>query len=246
MPKFLEPAEYLGNAKDGELHVVSPHPFYRLHSQMANAEPLRKLYSVHGREPLVVNAQDAQARGIQNGDLVELYNSRGSIVVGAVLSENIMPGVVSIYEGGWPQLDSKGRCNNGLVNFLTSSRRSSGLSQATTADTCLAKLRKCTDPESPTRAFEPSKSIARTVNFDQKFYGLERANALKEKSMASLTPGEKIFYQRCTVCHGPRDPAQFNGTQWLGITQSMFPRAGLDEAERKLVLDFLMKNAKPS
>ena len=63
--------------------------------------------------------------------------------------------------------------------------------------------------------------------------------------MASLTPGEKIFDQRCTVCHGPRDPAQFNGTQWLGITQSMFPRAGLDENERKLVLDFLMANAKP-
>lgn len=246
MPKFLEPAEYLGNAKEGELHVVSPHPFYRLHSQMANAEPLRKLYAVQGREPLVVNAQDAKARGIQNGDLVELYNSRGSIIVGAVLSDNIMPGVVSIYEGGWPQLDSKGRCNNGLVNFLTSSRRSSGLSQATTADTCLAKLRKCTDPESPTRAFDPSKSVARTVSFDQKFYGLERATALKEKSMASLTPGEKIFYQRCTVCHGPRDPAQFNGTQWLGITQSMFPRAGLDEGERKLVLDFLLKNAKPS
>jgi len=30
----------------------------------------------------------------------------------------------------------------------------------------------------------------------------------------------------------------------LGITQSMFPRAGLDEGEQKLVLEFLMKNAK--
>lgn len=245
MPKFLEPAEYLGNAKKGELHVVSPHPFYRLHSQMANAEPLRKLYAVQGREPLVVNAQDARERGIKNGDLVELYNDRGSIIVGAVLSDKIMPGVVSIYEGGWPQLDSKGRCNNGLVNFLTSSRRASALSQATTADTCLAKLRKCNDPESPTRAFEPSKSVKRAVTFEEKFYGLDRAHALKEKSMASLSPGEKIFYQRCTVCHGPRDPGQFNSTQWLGITQSMFPRAGLDEGERKLVLDFLLKNAKP-
>jgi len=42
MPKWLEPAEYLGNAKKGQLHVVSPHPYMRLHSQMANAEPLRK------------------------------------------------------------------------------------------------------------------------------------------------------------------------------------------------------------
>ena len=30
----------------------------------------------------------------------------------------------------------------------------------------------------------------------------------------------------------------------LGITESMFPRAGLDEDERKLVLEFLNINAK--
>jgi trimethylamine-N-oxide reductase (cytochrome c) len=32
--------------------------------------------------------------------------------------------------------------------------------------------------------------------------------------------------------------------QWQGITESMFPRAGLEESERKLVLDFLNANAK--
>ncbi len=244
MPQFLEPKEYLGNAKKGQLHVVSPHPFYRLHSQLANAEPLRKLYTVHGREPLVINADDAKERGIKDGDLVELYNERGSLIVGAVLSHKIMPGVVSIYEGAWPQLDSKGRCNNGLVNFLTSSQRSSGLSQATSANTCLASLRKCTDPESPTRAFDAPVIKKSKVSFDDKFYGLDRAYALKEKATASMTPGEKIFYQRCTVCHGPRDPAQFTQKQWLGITESMFPRAGLDEDERKLVLEFLNINAK--
>ena len=244
MPKFLEPIEYLGNAKKGQLHVVSPHPFYRLHSQMNNAEPLRKLYTVQGREPVVINRQDAKERGIKDGDLVELYNARGTIIVGAVLSDKIMPGVVSIYEGGWPQLDKKGRCNNGQVNFLTTSHRASGLSQATSADTCLASLRKCTDAESPTRAFEPPKIVKRTVKFDEKFFGLERALSLKEKATASLSPGEKIFFQRCTVCHGPRDPAQFNEKQWMGITQSMFPRAGLNEDERKLVMDFLILNAK--
>src|SRR5690625_7116355 len=38
IPKFLEPAEYLGNAEEGQLHVVSPHPYMRLHSQMARSE----------------------------------------------------------------------------------------------------------------------------------------------------------------------------------------------------------------
>lgn len=99
MPKWLEPAEYLGNAKKGQLHVVSPHPYMRLHSQMANAEPLRKSYAVQTREPLLINTQDAKKRGIRDGDLVELYNERGALVVGARVSDRIMPGVVSIYDG---------------------------------------------------------------------------------------------------------------------------------------------------
>ena len=247
MPKWQEPAEYLGNAKPGQLHVVSPHPFMRLHSQMANAEPLRRTYAVQGREPLLINTEDARKRGIRDGDLVELYNERGALVVGARVSDRIMPGVVSIYEGAWPQLDSKGRCNNGLVNFITSSRPASGLTQATTADTCLASLRKCRDADpGGSRAFEPPRIIRKTgLKIDEEVFGLDRAEALREKAIASMSPGEKIFYQRCTVCHGPRDPAQFTPRQWQGITQSMFPRAGLTPDEQKLVRASLMKNAKP-
>jgi len=246
MPKWLEPGEYLGNAKKGQLHVVSPHPYWRLRSQMNNSESLRKHYTVQTREPLTISVEDAKERGIADGDLVELYNERGAMVVGARVSDKIMPGVVSLYEGAWPQIDSKGRCNNGLINFVTSSRPSSGLTQATTANTCLASLRKCTDADpGGSRAFEPPPITGdQELKFDEKFFGLERAVALREKATASLTPGEKIFYQRCTVCHGPRDVGQFTEKQWLGITQSMFPRAGLNEEEKKLVLDFLIKNAK--
>lgn len=247
MPKWLEPAEYLGNAKKGQLHVVSPHPYMRLHSQMANAEPLRKTYAVQTREPLLINTHDARKRGIRDGDLVELYNERGALVVGARVSDRIMPGVVSIYEGAWPQLDSKGRCNNGLVNFVTSSRPASGLTQATTANTCLASLRKCTDADpGGSKAYQAPRIIQKTsLKIDEDVFGLDRAAALREKALASMSPGEKIFYQRCTVCHGPRDPAQFTPRQWQGITQSMFPRAGLNEEEKKLVREFLMQNAKP-
>ena len=37
----------------------------------------------------------------------------------------------------------------------------------------------------------------------------------------------------------------YTAKQWHGITESMFPRAGLSDQERALVLDFLEKNAKP-
>jgi len=242
MPKFMEPAEYLGNAKKGQLHVVSPHPRMRLHSQMGNAS-VRDIDNIQGREGVIINKDDAKERGIKDGDLVELYNDRGAIIAGARFG-NIMPGVVSIYEGCWPSLDSKGRCNSGLVNFVTSSRRSSALSQATSANTCLVSMKKCTDPEGPNKAYTKPPIVEMDVSIDEAFYGLARAATLKEASTANMEPGEKIFYQRCTVCRGPRDPAHFTKKQWQGITQSMFPRAGLNESEAGQVMDFLLKNAK--
>lgn len=240
---FLEPAEYLGNASKDQFHVVSPHPRMRLHSQMGNAN-VREIDNVQGREAVLLNVQDAKQNGIKDGDLVELYNDRGAIVVGARVSENIMRGVVSIYEGGWPSVDSKGRCNSGLVNFVTSSRPSSKLSQATSANTCLVKLKKCTDPDGANMAYTKPPIKQMDVNIDEEFFGLARAYSLKDKAAANMGPGEKIFYQRCTVCHGPRDPAHFTQQQWQGITQSMFPRAGLNDSEASQVMDFLLKNAK--
>lgn len=245
MPVWMEPHEYLGNAKDGQLHMVSPHPWFRLHSQMDQSETLRGIYKVQGREPVRINAGDAASRGIEDGDLVELYNDRGTVIAGAVVSDEIMPGVVSIYEGAWPQLDSKGRCNSGLANFLTSTQRSSGLSQATTANTCLVSMRKCEDPEGPNTAYDKPAIIegAEMPDLPEDKLALDRISALTEALYADMTPGEKLFFERCTVCHGPRDPGAFTQLQWKGITPSMFPRAGLDEAEQALVMDYLMANA---
>ncbi|WP_425040683.1 molybdopterin-dependent oxidoreductase [Primorskyibacter sp. S187A] len=245
MPIWLEKHEYLGVAKEGQLHVVSPHPWHRLHSQMDQSESLRDLYKVQGREPVRINNQDAADRGIADGDLVELYNDRGTVIAGAVVSDEIMPGVISIYEGAWPQLDSKGRCNSGLVNFLTSTQRSSGLSQATTANTTLCYMRKCEDPEGPNMAYEKPAIIEdyELAALDEDKLGLDRIYDITDKLMANMGPGEKIFYERCTVCHGPREPSHFSQQQWKGITPSMFPRAGLDEAEATLVMEYLMENA---
>ena len=73
--------------------------------------------------------------------------------------------------------------------------------------------------------------------------GEEAPVASAMDALAEMGPGEKVFYERCTVCHGPREASHFTQNQWKGITPSMFPRAGLDENEAELVMDFLMKNA---
>ncbi|MHB1375519.1 MAG: molybdopterin-dependent oxidoreductase [Thauera sp.] len=245
IPKYLEPAEFLGNAKPGQVHVVSPHPFMRVHSQMANAECAKHL-NIQGREFALVSEEDARERGVKNGDLIEVYNDRGALIVGARVSPNIMKGVISIYEGAWLSKDSKGRCNSGAINVLTTSVAASDLSQATSANTCLAYFRKCTDAEGPNRAYEPPPVETTTSRIEAAALALtERAQEAKAASTAGMTPGEKLFYSNCTLCHVPREPGDYTVKQWHGITESMFPRTGLSDQERAMVLDFLEKNAKP-
>ena len=115
-------------------------------------------------------------------DLVGLYNDRGTIIAGAVVSDGIMPGVVSICEEGWPSLDGKGRCNSGLVTFLTSTRRASGLSQATTANTASCSMRKCEDPKGPNMAYEKPEIIEDygIAEIDEDLLGLDRLYAITE------------------------------------------------------------------
>ena len=244
IPKYLEVHEFLGNAKEGQVHVVSPHPYWRLHSQMANADRVRARHAIKDREPCLVSKEDAKERGVKTGDLIEVYNDRGSIIVGAVVTDKIMKGVISVYEGVWPSVDSKGRCNSGLINFITSAKPSSGLAQACTANTCLAYFKKCEDAEGPNQAYNPPKTSRSNLVLDEDEVDAERGEEMLGKFLVNMEEGEKLFYERCTVCHGPRVPGNFTQNQWRGITQTMFERAGLETDERKLVLDFLLKNAK--
>lgn len=241
MPTFLEPFEYLGNAKPNQVHVVSPHPYMRVHSQLANSD-VRKYENVQGRQYVLINDIDAQRHGIRSGQLVEIFNDRGRVIAGAKVSDQIMAGVISLEEGAWVQFDSQGRCNGGSINVLTSSQASSDLSQATSANTCLAYIQRCRDPESSNLAFEPPKVLAQKTEVNIGTVTTTLANESSASSQQSV--GEELFYQRCTMCHSAKDPKQYTKSQWHGITKSMFPRAGLNPIEREEVMAFLEANAK--
>jgi len=243
IPKFIDPIEYLGNAQKGQLHVLSPHPFMRLHSQMANSD-IRKDQNIKGRQHLLINTEDAKKHNIQDGDLVELSNSRGTLIAGARLTNDIMKGVVSLEEGNWLQLDSKGRCNSGSINIITTSKACSDLSQATSANSCLASIKKCTDPESENKAYDPPIIENIGVGVDMVAMNLTKRFVDLKIASADLPPGGHLFYNKCTLCHGPKDPGSLTKKQWHGVTESMFPRAGLTEDEKNQVLQYLEDNAK--
>ena len=161
-PIWMEPAEYLGSKEVAQfpLHLLSPHPTYRVHSQLDNVW-LTKLYKVQDREPVRINPKDAQKYGINDGDIVELFNNRGRILAGAVVTSDISEGVVAIEEGAWysPEFAevNKSRCNSGHVNVLTSSRPTSQMAQATSVNTTLVGIKKATGPITPNLAYNPPK-----------------------------------------------------------------------------------------
>ena len=161
-PMWFEPKEWLGSKeliKKYPLHLVSPHPTYRIHSQMDNTW-VQNVHKVQGREPIRISPNDAKKFGVIDGEIVEVYNDRGSLLAGVVVTNTIRDGVVAIEEGAWysPEETSlnKPRCNSGQVNVLTSSRPTSQMASATSVNSTLVSIKKV-DVVSPNVAYNPPK-----------------------------------------------------------------------------------------
>lgn len=69
-----------------------------------------------GGPRLEIHPVDAAARGIQDGDQVEVCNDRGTLVAPAILSEDVQPGVVAIPFGWWNRSTQQDRSVNVLTN----------------------------------------------------------------------------------------------------------------------------------
>ena len=139
-PMWFEPVEWLGmKDKPAKFHLLSLHPLDRLHSQQSNTSN-RKRYAVADREPVLINTEDAKELGIKQGDLVRVYNARGEILAGANVSDDIMRGVVQIFEGAWYDPNAEGLCKNGNPNVLTIDLPTSELANGNIAHTALVNI----------------------------------------------------------------------------------------------------------
>lgn len=145
-PSWLEPEEYAGKTNEAyPLALVTPHLPYRLHSQLS-ATSLRSQYAVNDREPVLIHPDDAAARGIASGDIVRIFNQRGQILCGALVTDNIIKGTVAVHEGAWfdPQdLNSENvLCKNGNPNVLTRDEGTSKLAQGNSSNTAIVQVEK--------------------------------------------------------------------------------------------------------
>jgi trimethylamine-N-oxide reductase (cytochrome c) len=132
--------------------MISPHPRYSFHTHHeSNVSWLGEIrqhrvekdgYLWH---PARMNPADAAARGIFDGDIVRLYNDRGSVLCIAQVTERVRPGVVHSYcssgkydpiEKGDPASPDKGGC----VNLLTPSRMLSQNAPGMAPNSCLIEV----------------------------------------------------------------------------------------------------------
>lgn len=162
-PVWNEPQEWLGAslARSYPLHLISHQPARRLHSQLDHSAHSRA-GKIHDREPCRMHPDDAARRDIKHGDIVRLFNVRGSCISVAQLDSGIRPGVVSIATGAWYDPDWNNDplcCKHGNPNTLTADLPTSKLAQGPGALTCLVDVERLEGAAPEVTAFEPPAII---------------------------------------------------------------------------------------
>ena len=127
----------LADSAEYPLRLVTPHPRFRTHSQYDNIAWFKD------KEPqaLCMHPADAGPRGVSSGDEVLVESPQGRMRIAAQVTEEIMPGVVSLLEGAWPALDSDGVDTAGSANVLTSTEPTLP-SQATRTHSVLVEVER--------------------------------------------------------------------------------------------------------
>ena len=159
-PSWLESDEWLGSPRASRfpLALVANNPATRLHGQL-DIGPYSQAGKVCGREPVRIHPADAAARRIIAGDIVRLFNDRGSCLAGAVISEDVRPGVVQLSTGAWfdpadPDAEIA-MCVHGNPNVLTRDIGTSRLSQGCSGQHALVEVERFDGVAPPVRAFNP-------------------------------------------------------------------------------------------
>ncbi len=135
-----------------------------MHSQLDNGAHSRSI-KIDGHEPIEMNPADAAARGLRDGDIVRVFNDRGSCLCGVVVTPDVMQGVVIVSTGSWydPLDPSKpdSMCKHGNPNVLSPDIGTSKLGQGPAAHSCLAEVERYNGPPIAVTAFDPPEIVKR-------------------------------------------------------------------------------------
>ena len=113
------------------LNIIAPKSHGFINSCYANID--NKLKG-QGEQFVLINQADAIDRGIQEGEMVKVFNDRGSFDAIAQITSDVNKGIIVTTLGYWRQL------NNGTVNSVSSSALGD-MGNAQTSHDCLVEVR---------------------------------------------------------------------------------------------------------
>jgi len=141
-------------AKKYPIQLISPHPRYSYHTHYdAHCEWLADIpghrIRKNGNNWIVVRVHPEQAeeRGIQNGDIIKVFNDRGTVLGIAHVTETVRPGVIHCYtsSGKYDPLEP-GKAyspdRGGCISILTPSRMLSKNVPGMASNSCLVEIAK--------------------------------------------------------------------------------------------------------
>ncbi len=138
VPPFESPQSNPELAQRYPLSIISPKPHAFLNSQYGNAADKQK---VQGRQQVFIHPADAAERGITEGDVVRVFNDRGSFQGPAAYESGLMPGLVMANVGHW-----QGKSSATTVNAITADRHC-GLGNAGVYGDNLVEVEKLEKPD---------------------------------------------------------------------------------------------------
>ena len=109
VPHYIPEREGPANAALAErfpLQMCMAHPKFRFHGKYNDVEWLSENYKVYGPdgypyEPVCLNPADAADRGLSDGDIVRVFNDRGSVLAGVKVTDRLTTGVAWLTYGAW-------------------------------------------------------------------------------------------------------------------------------------------------
>lgn len=155
-PAWLKPTD--APTDTHPFFLVANQPASKLHSQLDYGG-----YSMsqkrNGREVCTIHPDDANLRGVTEGDIVRIFNDRGACLASARLSDSIRRGVLQLPTGAWydPKIDAQGRalCVHGNPNVLTRDQGTSSLAQGCAGQLTAVDFELFSEPLPVISAFDP-------------------------------------------------------------------------------------------
>ncbi len=172
-------------AKRYPLLIVSNHPRWRVHANLDDVTWFREIPTCKVKgpdgyhyEPVWINPVDAAERGIEDEEVVRVYNERGGVLGGAYVTERIMPGVVYMDHGARYDPIVPGELDRGgAINTITPHKATSKNAAGMATSGFLVEVERVNSEELRKKypeAFERPYHAACGLRMERVLYGGEQ------------------------------------------------------------------------